>query len=146
VPDFAKVYFVLALVFEVEETKAEHNVAHNLVRYRHSVLDELNNDMVVQPFVGRLQTVVQGLVKVGAMFLHRIHDFLIQRSPLLMQSSGIDFRTLHLYKGIRIPNGNKDHGGSRPSPEQPKMHSRPPRVANAAKTWRNTPTSRFKKL
>ncbi len=45
-----------------------------------------------------------------------------------------------------IPNGNKDHGGSRPSPEQPKMHSGPPRATNAAKTWRNTPTSRFKKL
>jgi hypothetical protein len=128
--DFAKVYFVLALGFEVEETRAEHNVAHNLVRHRHSVLQvlhELNKDMVDQPFVGRLQTPVQGLVKVGAMFLHRIHDFLHQRSSLLMQSSGIDFKTLHLYKGIRIPNGNKDHGGSRPSPEKPKMHSGPPR-------------------
>jgi hypothetical protein len=116
-------------VYEViEETRAEHNVAHSLVRHRHSVLqvlDELNNNMVVQPFVGRLQTEVQGIVKVGAMFLHRIHDFLHQRSPLLMQSSRIDFRKLHLYMGIRIPNGNKDHGGSRPSPEQ---------------------TSRFKKL
>jgi hypothetical protein len=147
--DFVKVYFVVALVFEVEETRAEHNVTHSLVRHRHSVLQvlhELNKDMVVQPFVGRLQTEVQGLVEVGAMFLYRIHDFLHQRFPLLMQSSGIDFRTLHLYKGIRIPNGNKDHGGSRPSLEQPKMHSGPQRTDNSAKTWRNTSTSRFTKL
>jgi hypothetical protein len=85
--DFAKVYFVVTLVFEVDETRAEHNVAHSLVRHRYSVLqvfDELNKDMVVQQFVGRLQTAVQGLVKVGVMFLHRIHDFLHQRSPLLM--------------------------------------------------------------
>jgi hypothetical protein len=76
--DFAKVYFDLVLVFEVDETRSEHNVAHNLVRHRHSVLqvlDELNNDMVVQPFVGRLQTVVQGLVKVGSMFLHSMTFF-----------------------------------------------------------------------
>ena len=33
-----------------------------------------------------------------------------QTFPLLLQSAGIDFTTLHLYKGIRIPNGNKDHG------------------------------------
>ncbi len=45
-----------------------------------------------------------------------------------------------------IPNGNKDHVDSRPSPEQPKMHSGPPRTVNVAKTWRNTPTRRFKKL
>jgi hypothetical protein len=71
--DFPEVYFVFALVFEVEETRAEHNVAHSLVWHRHSVLqvlDELNNDMVVQPFVRRLQTAVQGLVTIGAMFLH----------------------------------------------------------------------------
>ena len=30
--EFAKVYFVLALVFEVEETRAEHNVANGRVQ------------------------------------------------------------------------------------------------------------------
>ncbi len=74
----------------------------------------------------------QVVVKVGTMFIHRMHDFLHQRSPLLMQSAGIDLTALHLDKGIRIPNGNKDHGGSQPSPEHPKMHSGPPREANAA--------------
>jgi len=110
----AKVYSVGAIVLEAEETLAEENVTHRLCRHRHSVLQELDKlceDMVVQPFVGRLQTAVQGPVKVWAMFLHSMHDFLHQRSPLLMQSAGIDLTALHLDKGIRIPNRNKDHRG-----------------------------------
>ncbi len=82
---YAEVYFVLVLLVEVVEIRSENNVAHNFVRHRHSVLhvfDTLNNDMVVQPLITRL--------------LHGIHDFLHQRSPLVMQSDGIDFTTLQI--------------------------------------------------
>ena len=88
--NFTEVYFILVGLIEVVEISVEKLVTHSFVGHRYvflHVLHVLDDDVVIQPCCVRLQTTVQSLVEVGAMFPHTIQDHWHQCLPLIIQSA-----------------------------------------------------------